>query len=246
VASALLDPAGGGSGNGMAAARFRFPLQAPVPWSLGNESYTLNDRAGRVYGWMRETARAFDPSRPVSMAEMTYYVPFLDARRASARHLDLASLNMYFGWYFGKPGDAASHLDGFRARHPDMPVLLSEFGAEAALGRTDSAGTRTGDRVFFPRTYSEAYQADLLARHVRMAWERPYTIGVAPWVFADFYCPWFPHNPVPEYNTKGVLTRERVPKQGYFALREIYRSLPGYRDEPAASSLTRSIEGGVP
>ncbi|MEO7425377.1 MAG: glycoside hydrolase family 2 TIM barrel-domain containing protein [Fibrobacteria bacterium] len=202
---------------------------AVILWSLGNESFSLGDRAGRVYAWLRETAKAFDPSRPVSMAEMTYYLPPLDALRSSPRYLDVASLNMYYGWYFGDKEGAAAHLDRFHARYPGKAVLLSEFGAEAALGRTDSSGLRTGDRVFFPRSYSESYQADLLATHVRAAWERPYVLGASPWVFADFYCPWFPHNPVPEYNNKGVMTRERVPKQGYFALRKLYADLPDFR-----------------
>lgn len=213
---------------------------AVILWSLGNESYTLNDRAGRLYGWLRQVAREFDPARPVSMAEMTYYLPLLDARRASARHLDLASINMYYGWYFGGAEGAPPHLDAFRSRHPEKPILLSEFGAEAALGRTDSSGPRTGDRVFWPRTYSESYQAGLLVAHVQAAWERPYVAGVAPWCFADFYCPWFPHNPVPEYNTKGVMTRERVPKQGYFALQKLYRSLPDFRDSSAAPQTVRA------
>lgn len=216
---------------------------AVILWSLGNETYTLNDRAGRVYGWLRDAARAFDPTRPVTLAEMTYYLPALDNRRSTARHMDLAALNMYYGWYFGKASGAADHLDDFHARHPDKSVLLSEFGAEAALGRPDSAGPRTGDRVFWARTYSESYQAELLTSHVKAAWERPFMAGVSPWCFADFYCPWFPHNPVPEYNTKGVLTRERVPKLGYHALRELYRSLPDFRNgPPAAGSVTSAVE----
>lgn len=206
---------------------------AVLLWCLGNESYSLNSRAGRFYGWLRETALAFDPSRPVTMAEMTYYLPWLDDRRASPRFLDVASINMYYGWYFGEVSGAGGHLDRFHARYPGSGVLLSEFGAEAALGRSDGDGIRTGDRVYFPRTYSEEYQAALLETHVRAALNRPYVIGVSPWCFADFYCPWFPHNPVPEYNTKGVMTRERAPKQGYFALQKLYRSLPDFRDEAA-------------
>ena len=61
----------------------------------------------------------------------------------------------------------------------------------------------------------------------------------SPWVFADFYCPWFPRNSVPEYNTKGVMTRERLPKRGYAALRELYRALPDFRDgDPEAAERT--------
>jgi beta-galactosidase/beta-glucuronidase len=203
---------------------------AVILWSLGNESYSLNGRAGRVYAWLRRVVRAFDPSRPVSMAEMTYYLPWLDARRSSPAFLDVASINMYYGWYFGDSSGAAAHLDRIHARYPGKAVLLSEFGAEAALGRADSSGIRTGDRVFFPRTYSEEYQAGLLADHVLDAVDRPYVLGVSPWVFADFYCPWFPHNPVPEYNTKGVMTRERMPKRGYYELRRLYRAIPDFRE----------------
>lgn len=204
---------------------------AVILWSLGNESYSLGKAAGRTYGWLRAAARTFDPSRPITMAEMTYYWPWLDSFRATADFLDAASLNMYYGWYFGDAAGAAEHLDRFHARHPGLPLVLSEFGAEAAPGRTDADGSRKGDRVFFPRTYSERYQADLLRAHVRAAWARPFVAGVSPWCFADFHCPWFPHNPVPGYNTKGVLTRERRPKQGYFALRDLYGSLPDYRQE---------------
>jgi beta-glucuronidase len=204
---------------------------AVILWSIGNESYSLNEAAGSAYAWLRDAARAFDPSRPATMAEMTYYLPWLDARRSTARFLDVASVNMYYGWYFGNSSGAASHLDTYHAKYPGKPILLSEFGAEAALGRTDSAGTRTGDRVFFPRTYSEAYQAALLGQYVDAAWARPWVAGVSPWCFADFYCPWFPRNPVPEYNTKGVLTRERIPKSGYTALREAFAALPDYRPE---------------
>jgi len=217
---------------------------AVILWSIGNESYSLNASAGKAYAWLREAALAFDPGRPVTMAEMTYYLPWLDARRATARFLDVASLNMYYGWYFGAASGAAAHLDRYHGRYPGKPVLLSEFGAEAALGRTDSDGTRKGDRVFFPRTYSEAYQASLLREHVAAAWARPWVAGVSPWCFADFYCPWFPHNPVPEYNTKGVLTRERVPKLGYAALREAYAALPDYRQEAAAQRPQTVSAGG--
>lgn len=218
---------------------------AVILWSIGNESYSLNASAGKAYAWLRDAARVFDPSRPVTMAEMTYYLPWLDSRRSTARFLDVASLNMYYGWYFGEASGAASHLDTYHASYPGRPMLLSEFGAEAALGRTDSAGARKGDRVFFPRTYSEAYQASLLREHVAAAWARPWVAGVSPWCFADFYCPWFPHNPVPEYNTKGVLTRERAPKLGYAALRDAYAALPDYRPEapPKDTAAGRSGPG---
>lgn len=207
---------------------------AVILWYLANESYSLFAPAGRFYGRLAEIARAFDPSRPSTLAEMTYYLPLLDRFRRGSDSLAVASLNLYFGWYFGDTSQVVPHLREYRARYPGKPLLLSEFGAEAARGRKDEDGLFSGNRVFFPRTYSESYQAALLRFHVRHAarssvldpgQSEPFVIGVSPWCFADFYCPWFPRNPVPDYNNKGVVDRFRVPKGGYFALQEVYAEL---------------------
>ena len=53
-------------------------------------------------------------------------------------------------------------------------------------------------------------------------WQRRAVAGFSPWVFADFRCPWFPKNPVPGYNCKGVLTRAREPKAAYETLKQLY------------------------
>ena len=93
--------------------------------------------------------------------------------------------------------------------------------AGAALGRTDADGIWEGEQPK-GRTYSEAYQAELLETTYRAAVERPWLAGYSPWVLADFRCPWFPKNPVAGYNCKGVVTRDREPKQGYRTLQRLY------------------------
>jgi beta-glucuronidase len=109
--------------------------------------------------------------------------------------------------------------------HPDKPVLLSEFGAGAGPGRHDTDGEWVGDRVRPGKTYSEDYQDELIRGYLDIALEKDFIAGVCPWVFADFYCLWYPTNPVPYYNLKGVLSSKRVPKMSYYSLKEIYTQL---------------------
>ena len=198
---------------------------AVIMWIVANETYTLFDEGGRYHGWMRDVVRAFDSTRPVTMAEQTYDMAIFDDRRRSADHMDLVSLNTYFGWYYGTYDGLDEHLGNFHTRFPNKPIFLSEFGAEAGPGRQDRDGLWTGDRVRPGKTYSEEYQDKVIRGYLGIAAKKKYVVGVCPWVFADFWDPWFPHNPVADYNTKGVVSRDRVPKMSYWSLKQLYTQL---------------------
>lgn len=200
---------------------------AVIIWFVANESYTLFEDAGVFYGWMREVIRAFDDTRPVTMAEITYDIPQFDNRRTTADFLDFLALNSYYGWYYGSVDDVDGYLDSVHSINPDKLIMLSEFGASAGPGRRDSDGIYKAERVSRGKTYSEDYQDMVIRVYVETALTKDYVIGVSPWVFADFLCPWFPNNPVPDFNCKGVVTRDRVPKMSYYSLKEIYEGLKG-------------------
>jgi hypothetical protein len=197
-------------------------------WSLGNECYSLFRRSARRFAELRRTARRFDPTRPTTVAEATYNIPALDRFRAAARRVDIASINMYYGWYYGSPRlplwrrRARRQLTRFSAIVGRRPVIISECGADAAPGRSEADGIWRAERVRGKRSYSEEYQAELLAAYVRLARAHPSVTGISPWIFADFACPWFPSNPIPGYNLKGILSADRHPKEAYRAVRELY------------------------
>ncbi len=195
---------------------------AVILWSAGNECYTLFE-GGKIFGWLRSVAKAFDPTRPVTMAELTYNIPILDRSRTTARYMDVISLNTYYGWYYGRTDGIGPHLDRFHRRYPGKPVILSEFGAGAAPGRSESNGVWKAERVDYGKTYSEEYQEKVMIDYWNTVQERKHVVGVSPWVFSDFYNTWFPNNPVPCYNLKGVTSRERVPKRSYHQLKKLYR-----------------------
>lgn len=192
-------------------------------WSIANECYTLFRSGARPFTWLRRVARAADPSRPVTMAEATYNVRLLDSRRSALNQMDFISLNLYYGWYYGAAADAARHLDRVRRYHPHKPIVISEFGADAAPGRSEADGPWKAERVRRGKSYSEEYQERLLHEYCRLIEKRPYICGISPWVFADFLCSWFPGNPIPFYNLKGLLSRERLPKRAFHALSQLYR-----------------------
>ncbi|TVR29187.1 MAG: hypothetical protein EA404_15380 [Spirochaetaceae bacterium] len=192
-------------------------------WSIGNECYTLFRSGARPFAWLRRVAREADPSRPVSMAEATYNVRLLDSRRSALKQMDFISLNLYYGWYYGAAAHAARHLDRVRRYHPHKPIVISEFGADAAPGRSEADGLWKAERVRRGKSYSEEYQERLMRQYCQLIEERPFICGISPWVFADFFCSWFPGNPIPFYNLKGLLSRERLPKRAFYALSELYR-----------------------
>jgi beta-glucuronidase len=196
---------------------------AIIFWSVGNECYSLGPRAGRIFSGLRDTAKFFDSDRPVTNVELTYHIPMLDALKRGWRDMDFYCLNSYFGWYYGSPEELPSFLSRAHRRWKGKPLLLSEFGADAALGRRDSDGPWKAERVSAGRTYSEEYQESLISGYCAAAADQPWVRGLSPWILADFYNTWFPHNPVPNYNLKGLVSADRAPKAAYGALKEIYR-----------------------
>jgi beta-glucuronidase len=205
---------------------------AVILWSVGNECYSLFDSAARVFGWLRDVVRGFDPTRPVTTCEFTYDSKPLDDKRMGPKYMDVVCVNAYYGWFYGEAQEMRSHLRRLHRRFPDKPIIISEFGADAALGRTDEDGVwdpREGDDNFaygaYGKTHSEDYQLELYRTHWEIASDEDYVAGISPWIFSDFYhpSPWFEKSLVPGYVLKGVVTREREPKRVYRELQALYR-----------------------
>jgi beta-glucuronidase len=205
---------------------------AIVFWGVGNECYTLGRRSGAIFSRLCKTAKYFDPRRPVTNVELTYHKPPLDALFQGWKGMDICCLNSYFGWYYGAVSGLAPFLKSLERKRASRPLLLSEFGGDAAFGRHDEDGIWKAERVAWGKTYSEEYQSNLLKGYLQTAEELPWIAGVSPWVFSDFYNTWFPGNPVPNYNLKGIVSRYREPKAAYYTLQKAYRaSGPGEKEK---------------
>lgn len=187
-----------------------------IAWSLANEPGYLGEavyreRSAPYWKSLFARARAADPSRPLTHANVQYAGlddPAFDES-------DFLMLNRYYGWY-SVPADldAAEQMlradfDWLADRH-DKPLFLSEFGADALAG---SHATE-------PQLFTEEYQADLIARYWKVIESHPAVIGGHVWNLADFRTA--QHSRRVVMNLKGVFTRTREPKRAAFLLRQLW------------------------
>lgn len=122
---------------------------ASAIWSIANEvdfgnslpAFLFGGADGRdvnplpLLGELQKTAKALDPSRPTALATCCEARAFGNDIEipTTAVAADLGGANRYFGWYFGKPEDLGPHLDGLRAKRPEQPLAVTEYGAGGAL-----------------------------------------------------------------------------------------------------------------
>jgi beta-glucuronidase len=183
-------------------------------WGLGNECWSLHPSGEKALAWLRQQAEGFDPSRLFSYAAFT--MPVLTERfERSFNVVDVISVNEYFGWYYGKTQEAGPFLQALARKFPGKPLLVTETGADALHGRHAESDP--------PPRYSEEYQADLLEQQWRLMHTAATFSGLSIWVLKDFLCPEYREdNPLPFYNLKGLIDRDRQPKAAFERVKQMY------------------------
>lgn len=188
-----------------------------IAWSLANEPGYLGEaeyreRSRPYWTALFDHARALDPSRPLTHANVGYAGlddPAFDCA-------DIVSINRYYGWY-QSPGRIDEAADLLRADLDALashgkPLFVSEFGADALAGQ----------HATYDQLFTEEYQSDLIAAFWRVIEEHPACIGGHVWNFADFRTA--QHGRRVVLNLKGVFTRDRQPKRAAFVLRDLWKA----------------------
>lgn len=186
-----------------------------IMWSLANEPGYLGepeyneDNAGAYWDAVFGKARALDPDRPLTMANVQY--AGLDD--PAFTRCDVIGLNRYHGWYTA-PGQidrgvarVREEMNALAERH-GKPIALWEFGADAIAG----------EHATFDQLFTEEYQADFIAAYLDVAEAHPACIGAHVWNLCDFRTAQHFRRVV--VNRKGVFTRDRKPKRAAFMLRD--------------------------
>lgn len=163
-------------------------------------------------------AKQEDPSRPTTMAtccEGRVFAGGVDVP-TTAVAADLGGANRYFGWYFGTPDDLGPHLDALRAKRPQQPLSVTEYGAGGATtihtdnvlgGPIDSRG----------RAQPEEYQSYIHERNWETLASKPYLWGTWLWNSFDFATTVRNEGDANDINTKGLVTYDRaIRKDAYF------------------------------
>ena len=192
-------------------------------WGLANEVLLLKpdplprgyiERAARLVRGLHALARAEDPSRLTAAA-----VSFdeLDDGSGLQDIPDVLGLNLYFGWYYRRLEELGPWLDQFHARHPDRPILISEYGADSDE-RVHAREPRALDfSIEYQQRFHEATFPQLAAR----GW----LVGTAVWNQFDFGSR-RRDDTKPNLNKKGLYFFDRRPKDVAFYYRAMLSPEP--------------------
>lgn len=123
---------------------------------------------------------------------------------------DIASYNLYFGWYTGELADNADFLDRYHAMHPNRCIGLSEYGADANI-RLQSPTPVCGD-------CTESYQAVYHEHLIDILEARPFVWASHVWNLFDFAAAGRDGAGIPGRNVKGLVTYNRKLRKDAFYL----------------------------
>ncbi len=188
---------------------------AIVCWGLSNEitvSTGVTEGIVENHRILNDLCHRMDPSRPTVMA----HAFMLDPKEEFSCLPDAVGWNLYYGWYIGDMEGTETFMDEWRSLHPDMPVGLTEFGADANPAY-QSGKPQRGD-------YTEGYQC-LYHEYMLDFWEKhPYLWIFSMWNTFDFGADGRNEIGKPGQNQKGLVTFDRKLKKDAFYLYKAYLS----------------------
>ena len=143
------------------------------------------------------------------------------------RFLDVLGVNEYLGWYPSYMADLlrgptstaelSGYLDELHAANPNLPIMITEFGAEAVRhGAVEQRG-------------SYEFQRKFVIDHLRIHASKPYVAGSIHWALRDFRVEpsWLGGASAawatPPWNNKSLIDEINARKPVYFDLRERWR-----------------------
>ena len=177
-------------------------------WGLSNEVavHGVTDDLLENHRLLNDLCHRMDSTRPTVMAHA-----FMLEHDSPLTNLpDIASYNLYFGWYLGTLEQNDSFLDEYRQKYPHRVMGLSEYGADANP-QFQSSRPESGD-------YSEQYQClyheyilGCIARH-------PWLWATHAWNMFDFAADGRDEGGMRGLNQKGLVSFDRKLKKDAFYL----------------------------
>ena len=177
-----------------------------VCWGLSNEITLkgVTDGIIQTRAALKAIKEELDRTRPSTMA----HISMLSPDSPFVETADVCAWNLYFGWYEGNVSQYKPWLDKFHASHPNLPVGLSEYGADALVAY-QSAQPAVGD-------VTESYQEYYHERVLEQIEEMPYLWCTYVWNMFDFAADAREEGGDPGKNHKGLITYDRKIKKDAF------------------------------
>lgn len=204
-----------------------------LTWSVANEPAETGSDLGnysanlvRYISGAARTVRELDDTRLVGLDRQSRVGEPLTTE--ANQYLDVLGVNEYFGWYRSvaenRPdlpatttADLSGYLDELHAANPDLPLVITEFGAEAArYGPVEQKGTYE---------FQRKYALDHLAIHG----SKPYVNGSIYWALRDFrvHPSWSGGAPdgwtTPPWHNKSLIEETNARKPAYLSVARVFR-----------------------
>ena len=148
-----------------------------ICWGLSNEitaASVVNEELMDNHIELNALCHKLDYTRPTVMA----HAFMLEKDSDLIPVADLASYNLYFGWYLGDLQQNDEFFDEYHAMYPDRVIGFSEYGADCNIA-LHSDHPDKGD-------YTEEYQCLYHEHILKMIEERPYLWATHVWNLFDF------------------------------------------------------------
>jgi beta-glucuronidase len=203
-----------------------------MTWALANEPGGNRSELGQIGAGLErylqegsEAVRDLDDTRLVGIDRQSRFGE--PATDRAYRYLDVLGVNEYFGWYDSYKADLVRppttveelgpYLDDVHEANPNLPLVVTEFGAEA---------TRPGP-VEQPGSYE--YQRKFALDHLRVHASKPYVAGSIWWALRDFRVDptWLGGAPrewgSPPWHNKSLIEETNARKPVYYDMRTRFR-----------------------
>ena len=153
---------------------------------------------------LHELAKSLDPSRFTAAANLNS----VEYDSPLNRITDVVGYNLYFGWYYGEMPDFASFFDGFHSVNANVPLAVTEYGADCNTAFHSTAPKR--------KDYTEEFQALFHETVYPYIEERGYIWGSFVWNMFDFVSGIRNEGGVKYRNNKGLVTFDRQIRKDAF------------------------------
>lgn len=197
-------------------------------WSIGNEVDVAKGfgvkgdppRPLALLQRLNEVAKQEDPTRPTTFADCCEDLSMVQtAGQKLAGTADLIGYNRYYGWYYPEPLKARAQigdkLDTLHAKHPGLPISLSEYGAGGATTQ-HSDDVRNGFLNFTGRPQPEQFLSFVHEENWPAIRERDFVFASWVWNMFDFVSDLREEGDSVDINTKGLVTFDRKTRKDAF------------------------------
>ncbi len=177
-------------------------------WGISNEILigADNEPLRQNLRDLAKLAKSMDPSRLTTMAQVS--MTPMDSEHNYIT--DVVSYNHYFGWYGGDVEDNGPWFDAFHKLNPDIPLGVSEYGAENIL----LWHTAEPENHDYTEEYANHYHQEMLKTFAA----RPFLWSTHQWNCFDFAADARNEGGVQGMNNKGLITYDRKIKKDAFYL----------------------------